>query len=129
MARRTKLVRLKPYSIKRRHKLRRLTFLGYKFIGTERGNDPHWYKVPEDVARDLEKITQDPNDPDTPFAFDVVATDEDRKKLEHQDEEIRAREVEQAQGRGKSRSLRSVDRGDLSSRDLSSSGGRKSSRG
>ncbi len=128
MPRRTKLVRLKPYSVKRMHKLRRLTFLGYKFIGTERGNAPHWYKVPDDVGRDLEKIHQDPNDPDTPFAFDVVSTDEDKNKLERQDEEIRIREIEQAQGRGK-RSLRSVNKGDLSSRDLESSGGRKSSRG
>lgn len=127
MARRSKLVRLKPYSLKRNHKVRRLTFLGYKFIGSERGNDPNWYKVPEDVARDLEKIHQDPNDPDTPFAFDVVSTDEDKKKLERQDEEVRLREVEQAQGRGK-RSLRSVSRGDLSSKDLESSGGRNSSR-
>ncbi len=127
MARRTKLVRLKPYSIKRRHKLRRLTFLGYKFIGSERGNDPNLYKVPEDVARDLEKIHQDPNDPDTPFAFDVVATEEGKKKLEQQDEEIRLHEIEQAQGRGK-RALRSVSGGDLSSRDLDSSGGRNSAR-
>lgn len=82
-----KYARLKPYSEKQRHLLRRLTFLGFKFIGSERGNKPTWYSVPEDICEDLAEINQTPNDPDTPKAFDIVNTEAEKNKIERNEDE------------------------------------------
>lgn len=82
-----KYARLKPYNEKQRHLLRRLNFLGFKFIGSERGNKPTWYTVPEDICEDLGEINQTPNDPDTPKAFDIVNTEAEKNKIEREEDE------------------------------------------
>ncbi|MCG8424392.1 MAG: hypothetical protein MJE77_41395 [Proteobacteria bacterium] len=69
----TRLVRLKPYSKKKGHLLRRYTYKGIKF-DHQRG----WYRVAKPIADYLAEVRQTADDPDTPLAFDVCTDDEAR---------------------------------------------------
>lgn len=72
----TSLVRLKPYDPKRGHVLRRYTYRGIRFV-VERG----WYRVSAAMAEHLEGVRQNPNNPQSPPAFDVV-TEEEAQRLD-----------------------------------------------
>ena len=63
------LVRIKPFNPKKGHL--RKTHIEQKF-GMKFKVEGGWYEVPAAVARELRKITQNPDDPESPEVFDVV---------------------------------------------------------
>lgn len=74
------VVRLKRYNPKRGQRLQRFALWGYIFK-----EEQNWYKVPakitymgevKDLKDYLENVHQDNEDPDSPFAFDVVTEKE-----------------------------------------------------
>jgi hypothetical protein len=71
-----KLVRLKPFDLKKGHVIRRLTTFSTTFEES-RG----WYRVDDEMAGYLKTIHQVPNDEDTPLAFDVC-TEEEAQAIE-----------------------------------------------
>jgi hypothetical protein len=79
-----KLIRLKPLDAKKGHLVRRYTAFSTTF-------EEHkgWYRVSDEVAAYLATVHQEPNDEDSPWAFDVCTKDEaeridlaERKKAE-----------------------------------------------
>lgn len=66
----TRLVRIKPYSKKKRQLTRRYTVFGVKFE-LQKG----WYRVKLPVANYLADVTTD-GDPDSPYIFDVCTYDQ-----------------------------------------------------
>ncbi len=68
MAANTKYVRLKPYNKRKGFLMRRYSVRRKRFI------HGRWYEVPQQLAKYLETVTATPEDPDTPFAFDVCDT-------------------------------------------------------
>lgn len=67
----SKLVRLKPFNPKKGYNMRSYTLKGIQ-IREENG----WHEVPDDVADQFANIHADPENADTPFAFDVMSRDE-----------------------------------------------------
>jgi hypothetical protein len=81
----TMMVRLKSYDPARGIVMRRYTYAGIKFQ-PERG----WYRVEKSVAEYLKNIRQDPADPHTPLAFDVM-TDDEARALESREQQSQRR--------------------------------------
>jgi hypothetical protein len=71
-----KLIRLKPLDPKKGHNIRRYTAFSMTF-------EEHkgWYRVSEEVGAYLATVHQEPNDEDTPLAFDVC-TKEEAERIE-----------------------------------------------
>jgi len=86
-----KLIRLKPFDAKKGHLVRRFTAFSTTF-------EEHkgWYRVSDEVAAYLATVHQEPNDEDSPWAFDVCTKDEAEKidLAEKKKAEERARAVE-----------------------------------
>ena len=72
----SKLVRLKPYDVKKGHVIRRYSAFSTQFV--ERKG---WYRVSDEVAEYLATVRQVPHDEDVPFAFDVC-TEQEAKRIE-----------------------------------------------
>ncbi len=66
-----KLVRLKPYNPQRGFKARSYTVHGVR-IDEAKG----WHEVEDSIADYLETVTVDPNNPESPYAFDVKSKEE-----------------------------------------------------
>jgi len=66
-----KLIRLKPFDAKKGHLVRRYTAFSTTF-------EEHkgWYRVSDEVASYLATVHQDPNDEDSPWAFDICTKEE-----------------------------------------------------
>lgn len=67
----TMLVRLKPYNPRRGYKMR-----SYVGAGVHIREAVGWHEVPDDVAHKLSEVHADPQNPDTPYAFDVMTRDD-----------------------------------------------------
>jgi len=66
-----KIIRLKPLDPKKGHNIRRYTAFSTTF-------EEHkgWYRVSDQVASYLATVHQEPNDEDSPLAFDVCSREE-----------------------------------------------------
>lgn len=87
------LARLRPFDLRRGHRLRRYTYRGVRF---QEGRG--WYAVEPQVAVYLRSVRQVPSDPYSPLAFDVMT--ETDAKVTDDEESARAepkRAAEQAQ--------------------------------
>lgn len=82
------LVRIKPLNPKKGH-LRR-THIEQKF-GMRFRVEGGWYEVPVAVARELRKVTQNPDDPESPEVFDVVTRAQAHEIRQY--EELRAEKL------------------------------------
>ncbi len=94
-------VRIKPYNEKKGHRIRRYSVMGVRFE-----EEMGWYKVPKTVAVQdgrlfnfetyLKQVRVDPDNEDSPLAFDVMTENEARKldASEKRAAELRARAVD-----------------------------------
>jgi phage tail sheath gpL-like len=81
----TMLVRLKGFDPVRGCVMRRYTYAGIKFQ-PERG----WYRVEQTVAEYLKSVRQDPANPHSALAFDVM-TDDEARALEAREQQTQRR--------------------------------------
>lgn len=124
------VVRLKRYNPKKGHNLRKYGLWGYIFK-----EEQNWYRVPAKITYDgkvrdlqdyLENVHQDNEDPDSPFAFDVV-TEKEAERINKQERQVEQMKqynlrrtgdpVDMTGGR-RGRSAASDERGDLTLEDV-----------
>jgi hypothetical protein len=113
-----KLIRLKPFDAKKGHVILRYTAYGSTFEASK-----GWYRVSDRVASYLATVHQEPNDEDSPLAFDVCSKEEaeriDEAEQKKADERARATEPHVATARDAT----SIG-GDLTTEDLRDPGRR-----
>lgn len=108
MAKEFRLARIKAYNPKAGYKLRSFTYQGVKFQ-VEKG----WHKVDLEMAKYLETVTSEPENPHSPLGFDVC-TEAEAKRLDEIELKTKGRTgvVSAAEAAGTS------ERGDLGTDDL-----------
>lgn len=82
----TKFVRLKPYNKRKGFLMRRYSVRRKRFI------HGRWYEVPEQLAKYLDSVTATPEDPETPFAFDVCDSREEAIALVKREKRAKRRQ-------------------------------------
>ena len=113
-----KLIRLKPFDLKKGHVMRRYTAFRATFEESK-----GWYRVSDSVADYLATVHQEPNDEDSPMAFDVCTKEQaeeiDQAEQKKAEERARAAEPHVAAARD----VTSIE-GDLTTEDLRDPGRR-----
>ncbi len=124
-------VRLKRYAPKKGNKLQRYTVFGMKFL-----EEAGWYKVHTsvvfagkkiDLKGYLENVLQDNDDPESPFAFDVV-TPAEAERINKKEEEAERRRHYNLRTNGPTdmtRKRRKDESGDLTLDDVNSKPSRR----